>query len=191
MAESTADKARKARRRAFDQDYPRGASRGGTDRLVMDLTRGKEKLIDKFGGRYANESEQRAANLMQQRRRLDTAKTAARATAIEKRTAAKKAEKTLMTGATGGAAKKQAPKSATNKATEKMKSTPKVKITGTASSKPQVSGSMSKSQPKTTTKPKTIGTGPNKAKVTPMPPAKKSAKGLPTTGRQNVKKKTK
>ena len=37
-------------------------------------------------------------------------------------------------------------------------------------------------------KPKTIGTGPNKAKVTPMPPAKKSAKGIPTTGRQNVKK---
>ena len=91
MAESTADKARKARRRAFDQDYPRGTSRGGTDRLVMDLTRGKEKLIDKFGGRYANESEQRAANLMQQRRRLDTAKTAARGNAIEKRVAAKKA----------------------------------------------------------------------------------------------------
>ena len=156
MAESTADKARKARRRAFDQDYPRGASRGGTDRLVMDLTRGKEKLIDKFGGRYANESEQRAANLMQQRRRLDTAKTAARGNAIEKRVAAKKAEKTLMTGATGGAAKKQAPKPATKKAAAK-----------------------------------TIGTGPNKAKVTPMSPAKKSAKGIPTTGRQNVKKKAK
>jgi hypothetical protein len=120
----------------------------------MDLTRGKEKLIDKFGGRYANESEQRAANLMQQRRRLDTAKTAARATAIEKRTAAKKAEKTLMTGATGGAAKKQAPKPATKKAAAA----------------------------------KTIGTGPNKAKVTPMSPANKNAKGLPKTGRQNVKK---
>jgi hypothetical protein len=156
MAESTADKARKARKRAFDQDYPRGASRGGTDRLVMDLTRGKEKLIDKFGGRYANESEQRAANLMQQRRRLDTAKTAARGNAIEKRVAAKKAEKTLMTGATGGAAKKQAPKPATKKAAAK-----------------------------------TIGTGPNKAKVTPMSPAKKNAKGIPTTGRQNVKKKAK
>jgi hypothetical protein len=156
MADSTADKARKARKRASDQDYPRGTSRGGTDRLVMDLTRGKEKLIDKFGGRYANESEQRAANLMQQRRRLDTAKTAARGNAIEKRTAAKKAEKTLMTGATGGPAKKQAPKPATKKAAA--------------------------------AKPKTIGTGPNKAKVTPMSPAKKSAKGIPTTGRQNVKK---
>jgi hypothetical protein len=156
MAESTADKARKARRRASDQDYPRGASRGGTDRLVMDLTRGKASVLQRIGGRYVNEEEQRAANLMQQRRRLDTAKTAARATAIEKRTAAKKAEKTLVTGATGGAAKKQAPKPATKKAAAK-----------------------------------TIGTGPNKAKVTPMSPAKKSAKGIPTTGRQNVKKKTK
>jgi hypothetical protein len=91
---------------------------------------------------------------MQQRRRLDTAKTAARGNAIEKRTAAKKAEKTLMTGATGGT-KKAAPKPATKKAAAK---------------------------------PKTIGSGPNKAKVTPMSPAKKSQKGLPKTGRQNVKK---
>jgi hypothetical protein len=151
---STADKARKARNRAFDQDYPRGASRGGTDALVMDLTRGKAKGFDRLG-RYVDAEEQRAANLMQQRRRLDTAKTAARGNAIEKRTAAKKAAKTLITGATGGAAKKQAPKPATKKAAAKTKS---------------------------------IGTGPNKAKVTPMSPAKKSAKGLPKTGRQNVKK---
>ena len=149
---STADKARKARNRAFDQDYPRGASRGGTDELVMDLTRGKAKGFDKLG-RYVDAEEQRAANLMQQRRRLDTAKTAARGNAIEKRTAAKKAAKTLITGATGGAAKKQAPKPATKKAAAK-----------------------------------TIGTGPNKAKVTPMSPANKNAKGLPKTGRQNVKK---
>lgn len=154
MADSTADKARKARNRAFDQNFPRGTSRGSTDRLVMDLTRGKEKLVDKFGGRYPDESEQRAANLMQQRRRLDTAKTAARGNAIEKRVAAKKAEKTLMTGATGGN-KKAAPKPATKKAAAK---------------------------------PKTIGSGPNKAKTTPMAPAKKSEKGLPKTGRQNVKK---
>jgi hypothetical protein len=153
MAESTADKARKARNRAFDQNYPRGYSRGGTDRLVMDLTRGKAKGLEKVTGRFVDAEEQRAANLMQQRRRLDTAKTAARGNAIEKRVAAKKAEKTLVTGATGGAAKKQAPKPATKKAAAK-----------------------------------TIGTGPNKAKVTPMSPAKKSAKGIPTTGRQNVKK---
>ena len=151
---STADKARKARNRAYDNNWPRGSSRGSTEELVMDLTRGKAKLIDKFGGRYPDESEKRAANLMQQRRRLDTAKTAARGNAIEKRTAAKKAEKTLMTGATGGT-KKAAPKPATKKAAAK---------------------------------PKTIGSGPNKAKVKPMSPAKKSQKGLPKTGRQNVKK---
>jgi hypothetical protein len=116
MADSTADKARKARNRAFDQNYPVGYSRGGTDRLVMDLTRGKEKLIDKVGGRYVNESEQRAANIMQQRRKIDTAKTAARATAIEKRTAAAKKAKTLTTGVSGGAKAKAAPKPATKKA---------------------------------------------------------------------------
>lgn len=154
MADSTADKARKARNRAFDQNYPVGYSRGSTDRLVMDLTRGKEKLIDKVGGRYVNESEQRAANIMQQRRKVDTGKVAARATAIEKRTAAKKAADRLMTGVSGGT-KKAAPKPVTKKAAAK---------------------------------PKTIGTGPNKAKVTPMSPAKKSAKGLPETGRKNVKK---
>ena len=150
---STADKARKARNRAYDQDWPRGTSRGGTDELVMDLTRGKAKGFDKLG-RYVDESEQRAANLMQQRRRLDTAKTAARGNAIEKRVAKKKAADTLMTGVSGGT-KKAAPKPATKKAAAK---------------------------------PKTIGTGPNKAKVTPMPPAKSNAKGLPKTGRQNVKK---
>jgi hypothetical protein len=155
MADSTADKARKARNRAFDQDYPRGYSRGGTDRLVLDLTRGKAKGLERVSGRYVDPEEQRAANLMQQRRRLDTAKTAARGNAIEKSVAAKKAAKTLMTGATGGAAKKQAPKPVAKKAAAKTK---------------------------------TIGTGPNKAKVTPMPPANKNAKGLPKTGRQNVKK---
>ena len=153
MADSTADKARKARIRAFDNNFVRGTSRGSTDELVMDLTRGKAKGLDRLG-RYADESEQRAANLMQQRRRLDTAKTAARGNAIEKRTAAKKAADKLMTGVSGGT-KKAAPKPATKKAAAK---------------------------------PKTIGSGPNKAKVAPMAPAKKSQKGLPKTGRQNVKK---
>jgi hypothetical protein len=48
--------------------------------------------------------------------------------------------------------KKQVPASMLKKTTEKMKSNPKVKITGSASSKPQVSGSMSKSQPTTRSK---------------------------------------
>jgi hypothetical protein len=153
MADSTADKARKARNRAYDNDWARGSSRGSTDELVMDLTRGKAKGLEKLG-RYVDPEEQRAANLMQQRRRLDTAKTAARGNAIEKRVAKKKAADTLVTGASGGN-KKAAPKPAAKKAAAK---------------------------------PKTIGTGPNKAKVTPMSPAKKNAKGLPKTGRQNVKK---
>jgi hypothetical protein len=61
------------------------------------------------------------------------------------------------------------------KATEQMKAKKKVKITGSASSTPQVSGSMIKSQPKTATKPKASGMSrmlprsPSKANKTPMP----------------------
>ena len=53
---------------------------------------------------------------------------------------------------------KRAPAAITKKSTEKMKSMPKVKITGTASSKPRVSGSMISSQPKTVAKSKTKAT---------------------------------
>ena len=60
--------------------------------------------------------------------------------------------------------KKQVPASMLKKANEKMKSTPKVKITGSASSKPQVSSSMIKSQPKTTAKSKPL-TGPAAVKA--------------------------
>ena len=121
---SAADKARKARNRAEDNNYAYGSSSGKTDRLVMDLTRGvqkgiKKKLTSGGLGRYPNEQEQRAANLVQQRRRLDTAKTAARATAIENRTAKKKAADTVKAGVSGGPAKKQAPKPATKKAAAK------------------------------------------------------------------------
>ncbi len=124
MADSTADKARKARNRADDNNYAYGSASGKTDRLVMDLTRGVEKGIKKkltSGGlgRYPNEQEQRAANLVQQRRRLDTAKTAARATAIENRTAKKKAADTVKAGVSGGPAKKQAPKPTTKKVAAK------------------------------------------------------------------------
>ena len=122
MADSTADKARKARNRAEDNNYARGSSSGKTDRLVMDLTRGTQKGIKKALtsgglGRYPNAEEQRAANIVQQRRRLDTAKTAARATAIENRTAKKKSADTVKAGVGGGAPKKQAPKATTKKTT--------------------------------------------------------------------------
>jgi hypothetical protein len=108
MADSTAEEARKARARARAQNSWRGST-GSTDRLVMDLTRGKAGLLDKIGGRYVNKAEQRAANIMQKRRENDTAKTARRATAIEKREVKKTAAKTLMTGVSGGM-KKAAPK---------------------------------------------------------------------------------
>ena len=82
---------------------------------------------------------------------------------------------------------KRAPAAITKKATEKMKSMPKVKITGSASSKPQVSNSMIKSQPKTATKPKapavskstktptpkTTTKAPTKSKMTPQDAAMK------------------
>jgi hypothetical protein len=53
-----------------------------------------------------------------------------------------------------------------------MKAKKKVKITGTASSKPQVSNSMIKSQPKTTTKPK----APAVSKTTKTPTPKTTKK---------------
>jgi hypothetical protein len=52
----------------------------------------------------------------------------------------------------GGTEPRSKQSSPAKKATEKMKSMPKVKITGTASTTPRVSGSMIKSQPKTTSK---------------------------------------
>jgi hypothetical protein len=116
MADSTAEKARKARKRAYNEDFEPGGSSWKTNQLVTDLTRDKPKGADKVldwvaGGRYPNSEELRAASIMQQRRKIDTAKTAARATAIEKRTAAAKKAKTLTTGVSGGAApKKKAPK---------------------------------------------------------------------------------
>jgi hypothetical protein len=115
MADSTADKARKARDRADNERYAPGGSSDKTDRLVMDLTRGKEKGIKKALtsgglGRYPKADERRAASVVQQRRRIDTSKTAARATAIEKRTVAKAKAKTVTTGVSGGMKAKAAPK---------------------------------------------------------------------------------
>jgi hypothetical protein len=158
MADSTADKARKARNRARETTKYAGGTTYDTERLVRKNSRGGKDITlgDKIGGLYLTKAEERAAKLMQTRRINDTGRTAARATFITgPNSPVSKARKEAATvKANTGVSKKQAPKSVTNKATEKMKSTPKVKITGTASSKPQVSGSMSKSQPKTTTKPK-------------------------------------
>ena len=88
MADSVADKARKARERARKEDFRKGASYK-TEDLVMNLTRGKKSIGDKIMGRYPDATESRAANVMQQRRRTDTARTASRAEGIAKRTAKK------------------------------------------------------------------------------------------------------
>jgi hypothetical protein len=109
MADSMADKTRKARNRAADNNYKPGMSSYKTKELVMDLTRGKASKLDQVSGRYANEEERRAANIMQQRRKVDTGKVAARATAIAKRTAAAKKAKTLTTGVSGGTKAKAKP----------------------------------------------------------------------------------
>ena len=143
---STADKARKARNKAEDAKYMWRDSERLANKIAKTAT-GKDLTMDE---------ESRAGTIIQNRRVLDTGKTANRASFIERRTAKKAAEKRMNAAVGGGAApKKQAPKPATKKAVAKTKS---------------------------------IGTGPNKAKVTPMSPAKKSAQGLPKTGRQNVKK---
>ena len=62
---------------------------------------------------------------------------------------------------------KKVPASMLKKTTEKAKQAAKVVITGSASSKPQVSNSMIKSQPKTATKPKAPAV--SKSTKTPMP----------------------
>jgi len=158
MADSTADKARKARNRARETTKYGGQETYDTERLVRKNTRGGKDITlgDKLGGLYLTKAEQRAAKLMQTRRINDTGRTAARATFITgPNSPVSKARKEAATvKANTGVSKKAAPKPATKKAAAA----------------------------------KTIGTGPNKAKITPMSPAKKSAKGIPTTGRQNVKK---
>jgi len=161
LADSTADKARKARNRARETTKYAGGTTYDTERLVRKNTRGGKDITlgDKIGGLYLTKAEERAAKLMQTRRINDTGRTAARATFIAgPNSPVSKARKEAATvKANTGVSKKAAPKPAAKKAAAA----------------------------------KTIGTGPNKAKVTPMSPAKKSAKGIPTTGRQNVKKKAK
>ena len=115
---SLEDKVRKARNRANDENWSKGASYK-TEDLVMDLTRGKKSKIEKIVGRSANAAEQRAANVMQQRRRTDTAKTASRAKGIAKRVAKKKIEATVRAGVSGGTPKKQVPKTTAKKTTVK------------------------------------------------------------------------
>jgi hypothetical protein len=98
---SAKDKASKARSKTFDQNFAYPYASSSTEQIVMDSTRGKAKGLDKVMGRYANAAERRAAAVVQQRRRIDTGKTAARATAIANRTEKKAAQATTRAGVSG------------------------------------------------------------------------------------------
>jgi hypothetical protein len=99
-------KAQDARSRAQKENYSSGSS-AKTDELVMTATRGKKAAgLEKIIGRYPNAAEAKAANVMQQRRRTDTQRTASRAEGIAKREAQKAQEARTNRGISGGASKK-------------------------------------------------------------------------------------
>jgi hypothetical protein len=107
---STADKARKARVKAEDAKYYGGDSRSLASKVAKTAT----------GKGLTMAEEERAGKIIQNRRMLDTGKTATRASFIERRTAKKAAEKRMTAAVGGGAApKKQTPKPATKKAPAK------------------------------------------------------------------------
>ena len=109
---STADKARKARNKAEDAKYYGGDSRSLANKIAKTAT-GKDLTY---------QEEQRAGRIIQNRRINDTARTAARATFIEGRTAKKAAAKRMESAISGGAKAKAAPKP---KAITKAKATTK------------------------------------------------------------------
>ena len=106
---STEDKARKARVKAYEAKYYGGDSRSLANKIAKTAT-GKDLTY---------QEEQRAGKIIQARRTNDTARTAARGSFIERRTAKKAAEKRMNAAVGGGAPKKQAPKPATKKAPAK------------------------------------------------------------------------
>jgi hypothetical protein len=106
---STEDKARKARVKAYEAKYYGGDSRSLANKIAKTAT-GKDLTY---------QEEQRAGKIIQARRTNDTARTAARGSFIERRTAKKAAEKRMNAAVGGGAPKKQAPKPVTKKAPAK------------------------------------------------------------------------
>jgi hypothetical protein len=100
---STADKAAKARSKAYDAKYYGGDSMDIASKVAKTAT----------GKRLTFDEEVRAGKIIQARRTNDTARTATRASFMERRTAKKAAEKRMNAAVSGGAApKKQAPKPA-------------------------------------------------------------------------------
>ena len=108
---STADKAAKARSKAYDAKYYGGDSMDIASKVAKTAT----------GKRLNFDEEERARRIIQPRRTNDTARTAARASFIERRTDKKAAKDRINAAVGGGAAKKQAPKATTKKAPAKPK----------------------------------------------------------------------
>jgi len=127
VADSTADKARKARNRAEETNKYAGGTTYETRKLVRKNSRGGKDITvgDKIGGLYLTKTEERAAKLMQTRRINDTGRTARRADFIAgPKSPVSKARKTAAmikanTGVSTGAPKKQAPKVSAKKTTVK------------------------------------------------------------------------
>jgi hypothetical protein len=142
---SAADKARKARNKADDAKYYGGDSRSLANKIAKTAT-GKSLTMDE---------QSRAGKIIQNRRMLDTGKTAARASFIERRTAKNAATERMNAAVGGGAPKKQAPKpAATNK---KVPANPKAtmpKENRANMSKPTAKNPAPKAPTKTTPMPK-------------------------------------
>jgi 3-phenylpropionate/cinnamic acid dioxygenase small subunit len=130
---SAADKARKARSKAEDAKYMWGDSERLANKIAKTAT-GKSLTMDE---------QSRAGKIIQNRRMLDTGKTAARASFIERRTAKNAATERMNAAVGGGAPKKQAPK-VTTKPTAPVKAKVALPKEGRAN--------MSKPAPKAPTK---------------------------------------
>ena len=120
---STADKAAKARNKAYNAKYYGGDSMDIASKVAKTAT----------GKRLNFDEEERARRIIQPRRTNDTARTAARASFIERRTD-KKAAKNRINAAVGGgeAPKKQTPKPTAKATTKKAPAKPKASFGGNA-----------------------------------------------------------
>jgi len=104
---STADKAAKARSKAYDAKYYGGDSMDIASKVAKTAT----------GKRLTFDEEVRAGKIIQARRTNDTARTAARASFMERRTAKKAAAARMNAAVGGGSPKKQDPKATAKKST--------------------------------------------------------------------------
>ena len=158
---STADKAFKARVKAEEAKMYGGDSRSLANKIAKTAT-GKDLTY---------QEEQRAGKIIQNRRMLDTGKTATRASFIERRTA-KKASSDRIKAAVGGGAtpKKQAPKPAAKKPVSVGKPTTSKAATFRAAAGKPMAKPTAKAPAKTTPKaPAKPTKAPVKKKVVQMP----------------------